>query len=89
MADQQRLWKIWWIAGIPLGWLTTLLVLLADHAYAAGLGGWGSLLDTVRLLIFLVWARLAWRCAGNVANPVWTPIAKGALATGLILSAVF
>jgi hypothetical protein len=36
-----------------------------------------------------VWARLAWRCSHNVRSAAWTPLARGALAAGLVASVMF
>jgi hypothetical protein len=88
---EERLWKVWWCAGIPLAWITSALVLAADDL--RGLGqwawGWGDACDAARLLVYLAWFRLAWRCSGNVRSAAWTPLARGALSAGLILSAMF
>jgi hypothetical protein len=89
VAGDWELWKVWWIAGLPVASLMIGLVLLAEQARFAGHGSWGDLLDVVRFVVYFVWLRLAWRCAGNVDWPLWTPLAKGALAVGLILSAMF
>jgi hypothetical protein len=32
---------------------------------------------------------LAWRCSKNVQGRVWTPLARGALLAGLVLSVMF
>lgn len=84
-----ELWKVWWIAGLPVVSLMIGLVLLAETARSAGQDSWGDLLDVARFLIYFVWLRLAWRCSRNVDWPLWTPLAKAALSVGLILSAMF
>lgn len=89
MAADWELWKVWWIAGLPVAGLTIALVLLAEKARSAGHGSWGDLLDVARFLLYFVWLRLAWRCSRNVDWPPWTPLAKAALSAGLILSAMF
>jgi hypothetical protein len=86
---KEDLWKVWWLVGIPLGWATAGLVVAAEHVRYAGAEGWGDLLDVVRFLAYLVWFQLAWRCSGNVAGAAWTPLARGALAAGLVLSVMF
>jgi hypothetical protein len=87
----ERLWKVWWLAGIPLACVTAALVLAAQ--YLRGLGtwawGWGDACDAARLLVYLAWAHLAWRCSRNVERAAWTPLARGALSAGLVLSAMF
>jgi hypothetical protein len=66
-----------------------LLVAMAEHLRYSGTPGWGDALDVSRFLLYLVWFRLAWRCSRNVEHAVWTPLARGALAAGLVLSAFF
>ena len=89
MTGEEKPWRIWWVAGIPVGWLTTVLVLLAEEAHISGNDGWGDALDVIRFLVYFAWFRLAWRASRDVANPVWKPLAQGALAAGLVLSAMF
>jgi hypothetical protein len=89
VTGEGKLWRIWWLAGIPVGWLTAVLVLLAENAHISGNRGWGDALDVTRFLVYFAWFRLAWRASHNVANPAWTPFARGALAAGLVLSAMF
>ena len=85
-TGQERLWKVWWFAGIPVGWATSALVLYAECLRSAGHDNWGDALDVVRLLVYFAWFRLAWRCSRNVDSPWWTPLAQGALAAGLALA---
>ena len=42
-----RLWKIFWLWGIPAAWATSLLVLAGEAARTAGYHGWRSLVATV------------------------------------------
>jgi hypothetical protein len=83
-----ELWKIWWIAGAPLVVLMVGMVFLAEKARYAGYPSWGDLLDVMRFLLYFAWSRFAWRCSRNVDWPVWTPLARGILAAGLIFSAM-
>lgn len=88
---EARLWKVWWLAGIPVAWLTSALVLTAEHLRALGTWGWGwgDACDVARFLVYLLWFELAWRCSRNVRGTAWTPLARAALTAGLVLSAVF
>lgn len=87
----EKLWKVWWLAGILLAWITSALMIAAEHLRSLGAWawGWGDLCDVARLLVYLAWFRLAWRCSGNVQSVVWTQLARGALAAGLVVSAMF
>jgi len=78
------LWKVWWLWGIPLAWLTTVLILGAEEFRLNGVPVAGDLLDVLRLAVYWFWCRLAWRAAGNVGNPLWTLLTKAALAAGLV-----
>jgi hypothetical protein len=86
---EERLWKVWWPAGIPVAGLTAGLVILAEDMRAAGDDGWGDTLDVVRLLVYFTWFRPCWRCSRNVGHAPWTWLARTGLVTGLILSAMF
>jgi len=77
---------VWWLWGLPLAWLTTALLLGAEHLRLAGRPMAGDFLDVLRLAAYWFWCRLAWRSAGNVGNPVWTLLSKAALAAGLAIT---
>jgi hypothetical protein len=83
LSPEEKLWKVWWLWGVPVAWITSALVLLAEELRMAGLHSAGNLLDVAKLAVYWYWCRLAWRCSGNVGNPVWTFLSKGALAVGL------
>jgi len=86
---EESFWRVWWLAGIPVGWTTAALVIAAEQLRYAGNSGLGDLLDVARFLIYLVWFQLAWRCSRNVVYAPWTPLARGILAVGLVLSVMF
>jgi len=88
---EERLWRVWWLAGIPVGCVTGALVLAAEHLRASGAWawGWGDACDVARFLVYLAWFTLAWRCSRNVQRTAWTPLVRGALLAGLVLSAIF
>ena len=79
---------MWWGWGIPVAWATSALLLVADHLHGSGHGGWGSLLDLARLLIYWEWLRLAWRCSSPAAAGAWTLPIRGMLAAGLVVNAL-
>jgi len=85
-GSREKLWKVWWLWGIPFAWITTLLVLAAEHFRLDGLHFAGDLLDIARLAVYWFWCRLAWQCSANVANPLWTPLSRAALAAGLVIT---
>jgi hypothetical protein len=86
---EEQLWKVWWLAGIPVAGLTTGLVILAEDMRMTGGDGSGDALDVARLLVYFAWFRPAWRCSRNVGHVHWTWLARAGLVTGLILSAMF
>lgn len=79
-----ELWKIWWLWGIPVAWIATALLLGAEHSRLEGRPAVGDALDIARLAVYWFWCRLAWRCSGNVGNPLWTPLTKAALGAGCV-----
>ena len=84
MNGSERLWRIWWLWGIPLAWVASALVVGAELVRNAGNEGWGSAFDVLRLAIYWFWMRAAWKCSRNVENRLWTPLSRGALAAGLV-----
>ena len=88
-AGAERLWKIWWLWGIPVGWATSGMIVFAEFIRAAGYWGGGDLVDVIRLLVYYSWARLAWRCSHNVRDRRWTPVSRFALGAGFVSMAMF
>ncbi len=86
---EERLWKVWWIVGIPLGWASGTLEVIAEDMRYADHAGWGNFMDLARFLVFFAWLRLAWRCSHNVERPIWTPMAQATLCAGLLCMAMF
>jgi len=60
---EEKLWKVWWIAGIPLGWASGALVVIAEDMRYVGHPGWGDFMDVLRFLVFFAWLRFSWRCS--------------------------
>jgi hypothetical protein len=79
------LWKVWWLYGAPVACAVVLLVFFAEELRLAYKPAWADLLDTVRLAAFWPWCWLAWISAGNVGRRIWTPLARAALAAGLVV----
>ena len=79
----EKLWRVWWMWGMPVAWAASGLVLAAEFARNAGSPAWGDALDVVRLALYWWWMRIAWSCSGNVANPVWSPVSRAILILGL------
>lgn len=88
MTDAERGSSLCWIAGVPAAGLVTILVLLAESARSAGHHGMGDLLSVAQFLIYFAWFRLAWRASCKILDSTWRPVARGALAAGLVLSAM-
>ncbi len=90
-SGEERLWKVWWLAGIPMGWTASLLVVAAENLRYASDDYfiYGDALDVLRFLVYFAWLRFAWRCAGNVDFPLWTPLARITLSAGLVFMAIF
>jgi len=84
----EKLWRVWWVWGIPVAWAASALVLAAEYARSAGWQTGGHALDLVRLAIYWWWMRIAWSCAGNVANPIWSPLSRAVLVLGLTANAL-
>jgi hypothetical protein len=88
LNGEERLWRVWWLWGVPGGLATSALTVFAEMLRDAGLSGAGAGLDVLKLLVYLTWLGAAWRCSGNVVNRAWTGIARAAIALALGLSAL-
>ena len=82
------LWKVWWIYGTPVAIAMGVLLCGAEALRLRYYPALGDLLDIARLSIFWLWCWLAWICARNVRRPIWTPVARAALATGLVVTVI-
>ncbi|MDB5810640.1 MAG: hypothetical protein JWN94_2762 [Betaproteobacteria bacterium] len=89
LAGTERLWKVWWLIGIPVAWATSGMIIGAEMIRAAGYWNWGDLIDVARLVVYFGWARMAWRCSNNVENRRWTPVTRLALGAGFVSMAMF
>lgn len=88
MTESEKLWRVWWLWGIPTAWAASALIVAAESMRNAGYHGGGDVLDVARLAVYWVWMRLAWRRSGNVDNRLWTALARIALAAGLVVNAL-
>jgi hypothetical protein len=86
VTESERLWRVWWLWGLPVAWVTGALIVFAEVVRTEGYGDWGHFLDLVRLLVYWWWLRMAWKCARNVEHRFWTVIAKTALSVGLLVN---
>jgi hypothetical protein len=88
LSGEERLWKVWWLWGMPVGLATIALAVFAEMLRDAGWSGAGAGLDVLKLLVYLIWFGAAWRCSGNVVNRTWTGIARAAIALALGVTAL-
>ena len=86
--DNERLWRVWWVWGLALASLIAALIFAAEAVREAGHDRWGDALDLARLAVYWAWLHRVWKCAANVRNPVWTPIARVVAVLGLIANAL-
>jgi hypothetical protein len=80
------LWKVWWVYGVPVAAVSAVLLFFAEELRRAYHPAWADLLDIARLSAFWLWCLLAWICARNVRRRIWTPVARVALAAGLVVT---
>jgi hypothetical protein len=80
--NEPRLWKVWWVWGMPVAWAATALVLGAEFLRDEGHSAWGDALDILRIGVYWFWMRAAWKHSRNVGQPLWTPLARTALLAG-------
>jgi hypothetical protein len=84
----EKLWRVWWLWGMPVAWTASALVLAAEYSRGAGQHDWGNAFDVARLGLYWWWMRIAWACSANVQNPLWSPLSRAALLLGLTANAL-
>jgi hypothetical protein len=85
---EEKLWRVWWQWGIPLGLLLNVLTVLAEASRTANHPAAGDTIDIVKLLFFFAWCRLAWRCAKNTDRKIWSNLARLTILLGFGIAAV-
>jgi hypothetical protein len=85
---EERLWIVWWIYGGAALAAVVALTVAADMAYLAGYPALEHLAIAVKLAVYWLWLRAAWKCSRNAAHRAWTLAARAALAAGLVLVAL-
>ena len=88
MSGEERLWKVWWLWGVPVAALATALTLSAEFLRMDGLHSWGEFLDAVKLLVYAAWLTAAWRCAEKAERPAVRIAARLAVAAGVLTAAL-
>lgn len=88
LLGTERLWKVWWILGIPFASAAVALLIAAEVLRQAGTRALADGLDLMRLALFWFWLRLAWKSAPNVRHAWWTGVVRVALVAGLALTAL-
>jgi hypothetical protein len=74
------LWKVWWLAGLPVVALAYGLGVAAEGFRYDDAHFPGALLDTLKFLLCLFWLRVAWRCSDNVDHRIWSHIGRWTMA---------
>ena len=64
------------------------LTIAAEHAYFAGFPALEHLAIAVKLAVYWLWLRMAWKCSRNVRSGAWTAVARILLAAGLVVTAL-
>jgi len=87
-VGKERLWRVWWQWGIPLAALANGLNVVAEVFRESEHPAVGDAVDVLKLLFFLAWCRLAWRCAQNAQRPLWGRLARLTILLGFGVAAV-
>jgi len=82
----EPLWRVWWLWGLALAIAAGGLIAAAEAVRDAGHERWGDVLDLSRLALYWAWLLRVWKCARNVGNPVWTPLARIGAVLGLVVN---
>jgi hypothetical protein len=85
---EERLWRAWWIYGLLAVATVLALTCAAEYAYFAGFPALEHLAIALKLAVYWLWLRAAWKCSRNVAMRAWTPVARTLLCVGLVVVAL-
>jgi len=88
LAGEERLWKIWWLGGIPVALGATAFTLSAEFLRIDGHHTWGNFFDVLKLLVYAAWFTAAWRSAGNTGSSPARLAGRLAAATGVLAAAL-
>jgi len=84
---EERLWKVWWFVGAPLGILNAAVSIWLNEASETN-SGMSSLFPLIAWLIlvaaYFAWCHMALWCAKNVEIKAWEYLAKFLIIMGLI-----
>jgi len=79
--------RSWWLCGVPVIAMLVALSTFAEQRWLAGAPRTAALAEVLRLAVYWGWCRLAWRDAVELRRG-WTPVARAALAAGLVTVAL-
>jgi predicted outer membrane lipoprotein len=81
---EERLWKVWWLVGVPLAGAGAVFNAAASEKLIARYALPVLAFSVALLVAYIAWCGMAWRCAPNVDTKIWTPIARIAIVLGLL-----
>ena len=88
ISGNERLWRVWWLWGIPVALAASALTVVAGLARDEALYATGALLDALKVLVYAGWLVAAWRCAPNVEDAFWKHAGRAAVALSVVLVAI-
>ena len=88
LSGEEKLWKVWWLWGIPVALAATAFTLSAEFLRLEGHHSWGEFLDVLKLLVYAAWLTAAWRCAERTEHPAARIAARLAVAAGVLTAAL-
>ena len=88
LAGEERLWKIWWLGGIPVALAATALTLTAEFLRVEGHHSWGNFFDVLKLLAYVLWFSAAWRSAARTTRFPARLAGRLAVAAGVVTAAL-
>lgn len=88
LSGEEKLWKTWWLWGVPVALSATAFTLGAEFLRHDGHPRWGDLLDVLKLLVYAAWLTAAWRSAENTTHFPSRLAARIAVAAGVVTAAL-
>jgi amino acid transporter len=79
---EERLWKVWWLIGIPQSVVLALLYVNVLQKTPHSMVYVPALV--LYIVVYFAWVRVAWLCAPNVKRGIWTAVSYVVIVLGVL-----
>jgi len=83
---EEKLWKVWWLFGVPLNIVSKILQKMSEMAPPPIPIQVIWLLLLCAFVLWVYWCIAVWRCAPNVETKSWTYVARALVVVSILLA---